>query len=566
MQTVPRLPPDYYLTHFRAVTQGVGERYGFVLNAAEHAHLATLDALPLPAAMLYARLVNRAGPCFRVARLAYWDIDNMAAAIDALCDAGLLEFCRADLTEPAPQALLTCFTQPELRAGLRGHPCPANFTKPQRLAWLAGWPDLKTWLASFLADRPAIRLKPEDPWKFMRFLFFGELRPNLADFVTRDLGHIVTETIAPQSLRPLFASRAAADDGYKMACLYEIFRALRDTQPALATLAWWQDQAISRAALLAGHPWHDRLVEGLGRRLEREAEPQAALALYATSPAAPSRERRARLLLKFGDRQTARALLQEIESAPNDSAEAYAARQLLARLQTRARRTQARAYQQASRTLILDYQNGAVEAAVLAHYRAAGWHGVHAENWLFNACFGLLLWDIIFDPALGVFHSPLQFAPSDLLTPLFYANRRDAIETRLTLLQNPEAALALIKDHHDAKQGIANPFVGWHETLPSLIVTLIKHVPPASLVIALRHLAQNPGRHASGLPDLFIWNDAGYRFVEIKSENDTLSGHQYEWLIILTAAGINAELNRVQRPEQASSSFLKKRTEKLLSH
>lgn len=554
-----RLPPSYYLQHFAAVLEGVMARYGDVLTATEHAYITKLQALPLPARMLYARLVNRVGPCFRRARLKYPEIEHLEAAITILCDAGLLEPCAATLPPEVMARLLGCFTLPELQAALRPH-APLRLAKPALLAWLAAWPELSPWLADLLIRHPAIRITADAPWPFLRFLFFGELRPNLSDFVTRELGHVVTETISATHLRPLFPTRAHADDAYRLATLYQHFRALRETQPALATLAWWQAQSINRDALNAGHDWHDRVIDRLGRRLEREAETEAALALYASSPSPPARERRARLLLKSGDTQSARALLQEIQAAPHDSVEAYAARQLLARLQKTARRTQACAYQQASRTLSLDYADGDVEAAVLAHYRAAGWQGVHAENWLLTACFGLLFWDIIFDATIGMFHSPLQFAPSDVSTPDFYSNRRDKIEARLALLQEPDAALALIRAHHQAKHGIANPFVGWHETLPDLLEVFVTRLPGTGLAAALRHLAQNPSRHASGLPDLFIWNDNDYRLIEIKSENDKLSGHQFEWLTVLTRAGIRAELNQITRPrnlQHAGAGLLK---------
>jgi hypothetical protein len=542
-----RLPPAYYLQYFDAVLDGVKGQYGFLLNETERGYVKTLQSLPSPAKMLFARLVNRVGPCFRIDRLAYPEIGDVDAAATMLCEAGLLEFCTPEMPAAVLVRFLGCFTLPELRAAL-GVTAPTRLKKAECLAWMSGWPGLPAWLDAFLTAHPAIRISPRDCWPFLRFLYFGELRPNLSDFVTRDLGHVVTETIAAVHLRPLFPTRAHADDAYRLATLYVRFRDLRGAQPALETLAWWRAQGIVRERLLAGREWHDRLVGRLGRLLEREGEPAEALALYATSMAPPARERRARLLLAAGDRQAACSLLREMQTAPHDGAEAYVARQLLARLQNAARRSQARAYQQASRAIILDYEEGGVEAAVLAHYRGQGWQGAHVENWLFKACFGLLLWDIIFDPALGVFHSPLQLAPSDLYSPEFFARRRAGIETRLALLDTPAAALSLVQAHHEAKYGIANPLVAWHENLAPLLAIFVTRLPGAGLAAALRHIGADVARHATGLPDLFIWNDDDYRLIEIKSETDHLAGHQFEWLTRLAEAGINVELNRIFRP------------------
>jgi hypothetical protein len=76
-------------------------------------------------------------------------------------------------------------------------------------------------------------------------------------------------------------------------------------------------------------------------------------------------------------------------------------------------------------------------------------------------------------------------------------------------------------------------------------------VPNDGLIAALRHLALNVRKHSSGLPDLFIWNDSEYRFIEIKAENDHLSGHQYEWLRVMADGGINVSLEKVERPAHA---------------
>jgi len=279
------------------------------------------------------------------------------------------------------------------------------------------------------------------------------------------------------------------------------------------------------------------------------------LALYATSPVAPARERQARLLLKAGRQTEAIALLQAMAAAPCHPEEAYAARQLLARLARKTRRSESRQFQQTSRSITLHYAPRStadpgmtVEAAVLAHYRAQGWQGVHSENWLWNASFGLLLWDIIYDPRLGVFHAPLQFAPSDLYLPAFYERRQEAIEARLRLLRQPEQAYRIVAEHFAAKQGLANPFVAWHEDLPEILHILLHRVPPEGHAAVLRHMARNLRHHAHGFVDLFLWNDRDYRFIEIKGENDHLAAHQFEWLRFFAKAGIKVSLEKVQRP------------------
>jgi hypothetical protein len=550
VETAPPQRPDgapYYLDHFRQVLEAVKQRYGFILDPAEHAHIRRIEALRKPAQMLYARLVNRKGPCFRLDRISYPEIPALEAAAVELTAQGLLVPCDTSLKAALRRKLYGCFTLPELQASLTEHRLPRPVRKGDLLSWLEGWDESTPWLEGLLARHPVLRLPACDPWPFLRFLFFGELRDNLSDFVTRELGFMVTERMDQERLRAQFATRQAATDAYRMACLYNEFRGMRDGQPALDTLRWWQAQAIDRAALAAGVASFDRLVDRLGKRLERAGAFVESLKLYATSPAAPARERRARLLIKDGCRQEAIGLLQAMAADPSDGEEAYVARQLLARLAKTARCSEARQYQQSSRQIILEDAEQSVETATLQHYRRAGWQGVHSENWLWNAIFGLLLWDIIYDPDVGAFHSPLQFAPADLHDPGFYDRRQVQIEHRLAMLRDPAASFAMMAARHDEKAGIANPFVSWHEDLLTLVRIAIDRLPAIGLGAVLRRFAQDIKRRSRGFPDLFLWTATEYRFVEVKSENDQLSSAQYQWLRFLEEAGIVVSLDRVRR-------------------
>jgi hypothetical protein len=540
-----KLAPAYYLDDFEAVIEGVRARYGNRLTPDEQLYCSKLDALSRPAKQLYARLVNRRGPYFRVAKIAYPEIADIEAAVGELGTNALLKNC---LGRNVPAGVLSCFTHPELKQALRPHKRASPGRKSELLATLGDWEGYGAWIAEFLQSNTVVRITESDPWAFLRFLFFGELRDNLSDFVTRALGRVVTEAIEPATLQALFTCRQQMDDAFRMAQLYANFRSIRDTHTACEILIWWQAQAIERKQLSAGQDWFDRLIDRLGRTLEREGEPAGALELYATCPVAPARERRARLLIKSGDIDAAREVLREMLAGPCHAEEAYAARQILAKLEKPTRRSEARHYELLSKTLVLEYSAGKVEAAVLEHYRDQGWQGIHSENWLWNACFGLLLWDIIYDSKSGAFHSPLQFAPSDLYDRLFYERRKPAIEARLATLKTAYNAFEIMRKNFENKNGVSNPFVSWHEDLLDALEVMLRLVPHEGLIAALRHLALNVKKHSSGLPDLFIWNGSEYRFIEIKAENDHLSGHQYEWLRVMAEAGINVSLEKVERP------------------
>ena len=105
-----------------------------------------------------------------------------------------------------------------------------------------------------------------------------------------------------------------------------------------------------------------------------------------------------------------------------------------------------------TKIILLDYEDGEVEAAVLAHYRGQGWNCLHSENWLWNAAFGLLLWDIIYDPALGVFHSP-----SYVIICSGFLKSLPQIEIRL-VVAHPLSAAEEATIREAAIAGLGHPF------------------------------------------------------------------------------------------------------------
>ncbi|MCB8874890.1 VRR-NUC domain-containing protein [Acidisoma silvae] len=538
-------PLPYYLDHFMQVLRSVAARYGFLLSEDEARHIDRLRGLTLPAQMLYARLANRLGPCFRVDKLRYPEIAALAPAIAELQAADLLHSCQ---TGEDSDPLLRCFTLPELTAALRPRDVAAPKQRGALLAWLHDWDARDDWLAGLLARYRVVRLPAKDAWPFLRFLFFGELRDNLSDFVVRELGFLTPEAMAPDQLAIRFHSRTEATDAFRMANLYAEFRVIRETASAAETLAWWQSQGIDRGALTAGQAVFDRLIDRLGRLLERAREPALALALYTASPQGKVRDRHARLLLKDGRRAEAKRLVDAMLAAPRSTEEAYAARHLQRRLSRVRQTSDARSLQKLGRIVHLTHAADTVEEATLLHYRARGWNGIHAENWLWNATFGLLLWDSIYDTGPGTFHSPLQTAPSDLYDIDFYKRRANAIETRLAELAQNGQALSLAQTTFTTKRGLTNPFVPWQDDVIHCVLALIERLPPTGLAAVLRRFAQDIRHHARGFPDLFLWKDNRYRFVEVKSESDQLSPAQYEWVTFFEASGLCVSIDNVVRP------------------
>ena len=335
------------------------------------------------------------------------------------CQTGSLPFSASELLES--------FTLTELRLTL-ANVAPKKLGKAELCNWIEAVHSES--IGTLLTQHRIIAWHPKDHWPFLKFLFFGELTDNLSGFVVQELGHIVTERAPESLLSPYFTSREIAESCYHMARLYQDFRRLRQRLTALQLFNWWQAQTIQRAHLpTEALPTHTRLSERLGRLLEREEYFKEAKAIYADCSAPPCRERVIRLLLKENRKFDAIALCEQILLETIDDEERYGIQQILARLEKKQRSSQPRQVLNQAQHLLLEDEGLGIEQSVLRHFETQRWHGVHSENWLWNALFGLLLWDVIYDPTYGTFHHPLQIAPADLYHQDFYRTRAFLIET-----------------------------------------------------------------------------------------------------------------------------------------
>ena len=97
-----------------------------------------------------------------------------------------------------------------------------------------------------------------------------------------------------------------------------------------------------------------------------------------------------------------------------------------------------------------------------------------------------------------------------------------------------------------AKWGLANPFVRWHQALPEQLQACLTRIDGESLRCVLTEMAADVANNGRGFPDLFVWRDADWRFIEVKSAHDQLRPQQLFWLDFLNRHGIRAELLKVR--------------------
>ncbi|XP_053128059.1 fanconi-associated nuclease 1 [Hemicordylus capensis] len=193
-----------------------------------------------------------------------------------------------------------------------------------------------------------------------------------------------------------------------------------------------------------------------------------------------------------------------------------------------------------------------VEELALAHYKQDGFdQGIHGEGSTFCTLYGLLMWDIIFmDGIPDVFRNPYQASPLDLYTDSFYENRREAIESRLQLLQeaSPETLKELIGDVWNSHAGEAAALVSW-DRFSSLqqAQSLAGCLGGPFLSGVCQRLSRDLRHCRGGLPDLVVWKteDHQFKLVEVKGPNDRLSYKQMVWLAELQRIGAVVEVCHV---------------------
>jgi len=542
------LPPKYYFDHFNYLLGYIEQHYAPCLAQTEHDFIAQFRALPEPAALLFLRMTNRKGHFFETAGLRYEEIPDIEAAGYELQAQG---FARP----PAlPDEAYGWFMLNTLKKGvlyklfkplLEAPAAASAYKKPDLIDIILNEVPFEQVVSTVNAAVPLLKVEHQETALYLRFLFFGTLEADMTPFVIRDLGVRQYEEVAAENIKPRFANRREARDAFQMLLLYHEFRLLRGVLDAEALFKWFEGWKGYLPHLQnSAQATKNRLMLRLGQWFEKAQSPALALEAYSHTQQPPARERRVRLFTQLGLLMQAEQVLEAIKKAPLNADEQQFALDFDP-AKKRARKSTSLHLKQADYVEIERHEGRPVEVDVLLHYRRQGVEGLRSENYLWRALFGLLYWDIVFDAQDGTMHNPMQVAPSDLYMPAFFERRKARLEERNALLHQPEAFMAYCQELIDQKYGTTNPFVGWHDDLLPLINTVYQRVAPAPLGNTLLTMAANLKSNTTGFPDLFIYTETGYSFVEVKSPNDQLSNQQLFWLRYFAQQGIEAKVLRV---------------------
>ena len=299
--------------------------------------------------------------------------------------------------------------------------------------------------------------------------------------------------------------------------------------------------------------WY-RLCNGLARDLERLGELEIAARLYQRSGRHPARERRLRILERLEDWPAAIGLAEQVLAEPWCEEESDAAQKVLPRVQRKLGGKPApRPRDNFPRMdLELRKEDGPVEV-VAARQLEAQWGRVYyVENTLMNALFGLAFWEQIFAPLPGAFHNPFQSVPTDMYSPDFRLQRREALAARMAELRSRGVA-PLLQDAYSRFASFQCRWVDWRRFDDTLLKAVTGAIPDAHLLAVWERMLFDPRENRRGFPDLIALGEAPgeYCLIEVKGPGDALQESQKRWLRFFAEHKIPATVDWVSWAEQS---------------
>jgi len=546
MSTI-ELPPKYYHDNFEYLLSFVKDKYADLLVESEWRFLRKYYTLPEDAQCLFIRFKNRKGLFFKVSTLKYAEIEDIPGNLEILKTRGFITLLNFEDHRLWLNELLALLTRSEL-VGAFGLRELKTAKKEEITGYLRASLSVEEIIRVISSSFPLVKVNFEEEVSFLKFLFFGNRSMDMTEFVLRDLGLVQYYKQHDDHLVARFTTRKEAEDKWLVSEQYLVFAEIKETYGPEQVFDWYCSfRDAHRQLSPVAVPAFQKLQLNIGRHLERCKAYDLAIELYDDAQVPPARERKARCLARGKFYDEARAVCEEMIVSPYNVDEQYFAEYFLTTLSGKKNRKQTTEWlKEADEITIGAEYRHSVELGSLEYFLEQGYSGAFSENFSWRALFGLLLWDIIFDPSLVAFHHPFQRRPSDLYLPDFYEKRRVQVQQRLDNFRDPDELVAGLWETFEKNFGTANPFVVWDPEIWGMVKVLASRIDLPALRKIMETMAENLVENSRGMPDLLIWNETHYELLEIKSPNDTLSNQQLFWLKTFRDLGVNARVLRVR--------------------
>ena len=457
------LPTFYYHGHFVEMLTFVREHYAHVLDDSHQQFIDTFSGLGREAQCLYVRLVNRKGRLFSATALRYPELGNSRPLLEELHAAGLVAAPDPSHFDDLLRHLKRAALYDLLSARFAG--LPKSVKKGELVAFASEHCDPETFVRDVRQSGTGVRLFAQaraSVVEFLTFLYFGRVQDGLSQFTMRDLG-LVRVNGARHAFEARFGERDEAREHFVFARLLKRAesRDEHDARVLAAEAPGWPEPEWPAAAAL-----RDRLVEKLGRRLEKLGDSELALDIYRRGESTTATERLVRILLASGRRDEARAYLEALMADPRSDEEKLFAHDLYARKFEKKRTSKLTDTLRAAETIEIDESlSGSPERAAVQYFEARGVRAFRVENSLWRTLFGLAFWDLLADADGPAVNSPFEFLPASLTDGQFAAVNAAEIEARLALLDEPGAFARRLLKTSTAHYGTATGVFRWRRSV-----------------------------------------------------------------------------------------------------
>jgi VRR-NUC domain len=556
------LPPKYYLEYFQYLISFVQKKYQHILNDAEQSFLAQFEVLTEDEKCLFIRFTNRTGSFFRTEKLKYSEIENIPEVLNVLIQKGFVEPLTSSHIIQAGE-VLDIFNKTELvemakmlNLETRGK---ASMKKEEVLDWLfevGDWEEIvellnyQDFTEIHALPHSVVKVGFETEVAMLKFLFFGSRHGDMTEFVTRDLGFQNYEKYDEDKMVAYFQTRQEVEDKFKVSIAREDFYLMQQADiETIEIYNWFMDWADTHRKDLSeiAQPTFERFTLKVAAHLEKKKALDEALEVFRMTEEPPSRERQVRILDKLKNKEEAKVLCEMMLLDYKNANEQFFAEDYLNRLLAKKSKKAVTKHLHNSESVKIDILwKRQVEFGVIDYYEQRGLKATFTENHLWRSLFGLMFWDIIFDTDTLAIHHPLQRSPSDLFKPTFFEKRKERMEERLLMLEDEDATTVYMNRIFFEKFGITNPLVEWYGGLFPLILTVLEKLSAEQLTLIMLEMARSLRENLRGFPDLFMWGDGEYSFVEVKSPTDSLSNQQLYWLRFFESINVRSKVLRVE--------------------
>ncbi|GAA3935627.1 exonuclease domain-containing protein [Litoribacillus peritrichatus] len=536
------LPEKYYLQHFEEFIAYISSVCGSLLDDKDKAYLSSYQALPEPAQCLLVRLLNRNITLVDVETLRYDEIPDIEAQLDTLGHAGFIRY----VSESDWPLVLSSLNKHHLTQLLDVHPCVSykkSAKKPELIDLVEAHCSYPNAVDLGLFDNHIVK-RQMPVFEYWLFLFFGNLDSRLKQFSMRDLGVIQTRSDANTPIN--HSARFDDPDAAKSAFIYaKRAKQLKDIS----------DQALEDdlASLVRVEPIVGAQAENfankyflkLSRRLEKISVDHAISVLeFLKTPEAE--EQWIRLQYKQGKRSEVQARLEHLLDDAQSEHILLFAEDFLARKFNQKKTSPYTDVLRAAKVLSVEelYRNH-VELGVQAHYQNSSTEVYFSENNVWRSLFGLLFWEIIFDPQTNVCNE-FDDRPQVLIENTFYSLFSPGIEQLLALLGDAQKAERHLTKVASEQYGKHNGLFYWQPDVLESVLCLVRNAQPEPLSELLRLMAKDYYNHNDGFPDLMIVEKGQLRFEEVKAPGDQLRKNQLVMINTLKSCGFDASVTRVE--------------------